>query len=80
MELTASPINVGLPPFDIAFDEPLQTGAAGTPSVNNLGTPYPNPFNPVVTIPFTLTRPAFVRVDIYDVLGQTRQKARGPSV
>lgn len=31
---------------------------------------YPNPFNPQSTLSFTLARPAFVRLVVYDVLGR----------
>jgi hypothetical protein len=31
---------------------------------------YPNPFNPTTTIPFTLDRPADVRITIYDAAGR----------
>ena len=31
---------------------------------------YPNPFNPATTISFTLDRPATVRLDIFNLLGQ----------
>lgn len=35
-----------------------------------LGAPWPNPFNPVVQVPFTLARPALVRLSIFNLLGQ----------
>ncbi|MCH8494278.1 MAG: T9SS type A sorting domain-containing protein [Balneolales bacterium] len=31
---------------------------------------YPNPFNPSTTIPFQLSRPAYVSMDLFDVLGR----------
>jgi hypothetical protein len=30
---------------------------------------YPNPFNPTTTIPFTLSKPAFVELKVYDIMG-----------
>lgn len=33
-------------------------------------TNYPNPFNPETTISFTLTEKSFVRLEVYNVLGQ----------
>jgi hypothetical protein len=36
----------------------------------SLGTPWPNPFNPVIQIPFTLARPARVRLSVFNLLGQ----------
>jgi len=40
------------------------------PSSFCLGQNYPNPFNPVTQIEFDIQRSCFVRVQIYDVLGQ----------
>ena len=31
---------------------------------------YPNPFTPATTIPYSVTRPAFVTLTVYDVLGR----------
>jgi hypothetical protein len=40
---------------------------------------YPNPFNPSTTIPFALSAPALVRLEIYNALGQkVRTLMRGP--
>jgi hypothetical protein len=35
-----------------------------------LGAPFPNPFNPTVRIPFTLTRPEIVRLSVHNLMGQ----------
>ncbi|MBK6766119.1 MAG: T9SS type A sorting domain-containing protein [bacterium] len=35
-----------------------------------LNPAYPNPFNPSVTIPFAVTRPAMVRLELFDVTGR----------
>ena len=35
-----------------------------------LGTPYPNPFNPQVKIPFELARQGEISLDVYDVRGR----------
>ncbi len=35
-----------------------------------LGNAYPNPFNPVLTIPFSLTRATDIQITIHDVLGR----------
>jgi len=36
-----------------------------------LGNAYPNPFNPVTTIPFSLVRPMEIEITAHDVLGRT---------
>ncbi len=44
---------------------------AGLPPVSfNLGEGFPNPFNPVVTIPFALAERTPVRLSVYDILGR----------
>ena len=40
------------------------------PTVFTLGNAYPNPFNPSVTIPFTLGKTAQVTVDLFDITGR----------
>ncbi|MFA7330429.1 MAG: T9SS type A sorting domain-containing protein [Candidatus Delongbacteria bacterium] len=40
------------------------------PQSFSLGAPWPNPFNPVTRIPFTLTRPAIVKLSVHNLLGQ----------
>jgi FlgD Ig-like domain len=72
-QITTSPINVGLPPSDITFSLPVQTGIGDPPAageVLSLGDAYPNPFHPAATIPFTLPRSARAAVRIYDALGR----------
>lgn len=43
--------------------------ATGLPMVTALGRPYPNPFNPVVNIPFALGKNDQVNIAIYDISG-----------
>ncbi|MCB9475180.1 MAG: T9SS type A sorting domain-containing protein [Candidatus Delongbacteria bacterium] len=38
-----------------------------------LGLPYPNPFNPMTRIPFTLDRPLRVTISVYNLRGQRIQ-------
>ena len=42
----------------------------GLPRVTALRSPYPNPFNPVVTVEFDLDRRRNVQITIYDVSGR----------
>ena len=72
-EITTTPLDVCLPPFDICFSLPVQTGIGDPPGAGlsaSLGHPYPNPFNPATTIPFTLVKAARIRLTIYNALGQ----------
>jgi len=43
---------------------------AGIPEAFALDNPYPNPFNPTVTIPFQLPQTAHVTIGIYNINGQ----------
>ena len=40
------------------------------PEEYNLEQNYPNPFNPVTTIQYTLPHESFVRIDVYNAIGQ----------
>lgn len=48
-------------------DDPAPTTL---PSSLVLGQPYPNPFNPSVTVPITLPHKGRLRVEVFNVLGQ----------
>lgn len=69
-------IDVGLPPFDVAFVQmPFHQSVAGGDGIVDgdwlaLGQNYPNPFNPETVIPFRLIEDARVRVGIFDVRGR----------
>ncbi len=60
------------------YSDPVQvyTGASGQAEVDapeyktELGQNFPNPFNPETIIPFSLKKPSFVTIDIYNVRGQ----------
>ena len=43
------------------------------PAATQLGAPWPNPFNPTVTIDYDLAAPGLVSVSIYDVAGRLVQ-------
>jgi hypothetical protein len=40
------------------------------PKEFTLGAPWPNPFNPITRIPFTLSRPEIVKLSVHNMLGQ----------
>jgi len=44
-----------------------------TPIRTQLGNNYPNPFNPVTTISYSIPNPGYVTLKIYDVLGREIQ-------
>jgi hypothetical protein len=43
---------------------------AGKPSAFSLSQNYPNPFNPITNFEFSLTKSVYVRIEIFNVLGQ----------
>jgi hypothetical protein len=71
-------IHVSLAEADIRDIENRQFVLEGTgsydgpaiPVADALGQNFPNPFNPATTIAFDLSRPAEVRIGIYDVSGR----------
>lgn len=64
--------------FAFAMDFMGSTGieeqAAALPAPLILDPPYPNPFNPVTTISFTLPEPAFARLSVYSISGQLERE------
>ncbi len=62
-------IDVGLPPFDIVFGIPVQTGA-DTPAAGLLRSCYPNPFNPSTTIAVSLPEGGMTELSIFDSAGR----------
>ena len=48
----------------------VQDIVALIPKEFSLGNNYPNPFNPSTTIPFTISKPGLVVIDIYDLNGR----------
>lgn len=62
--------------FNTAGNESLFSGEAvfsfdpGDQTHFSLGNNYPNPFNPVTSIPFTLYRPSEIHMAVYDVIGR----------
>jgi hypothetical protein len=55
--------------FDEVTDVETNTPSA-LPETFTLGQPYPNPFNPTVTVPVTLPNKGHLRVEVFNILGQ----------
>lgn len=70
VEITSSPIDVGLPPFDFTFSVEEPTGVGDTPAVASLGQNYPNPFNPSTTLPYGVSHETHVLIEVFDITGK----------
>jgi len=57
--------------FHKEFTKVEKTQAAVLPKTINLAQNYPNPFNPETLIRFELPKRSFVKVEVYNTLGQT---------
>jgi hypothetical protein len=51
-------------------EETARTGSDILPNEFKLFDPYPNPFNPVTNIKFSLNRNAHIQIDIIDITGR----------
>lgn len=71
--VAGNPIDVGLPPFDICFSITIQTDA-GTPAARATLGNFPNPFNPVTIIRFSVSKTGMVDLAIYDASGRLVRK------
>ncbi len=62
----------GCPPYSWVevTGELLSVSTRSTPAVCTLLSAYPNPFNPVITIEFELSRPEAVDLTVYNLRGQ----------
>lgn len=56
-------------PITILVNNGAET-PANVPMITSLRSPFPNPFNPDITIPFDLATPATVQIDIFNSKGQ----------
>jgi hypothetical protein len=79
-QLTAGPLSVGLPPFDLVIVGDTVTGVGDTPAELGLTLQIAsNPGAAGTLIVFTLPSEGSVRLDIYDVSGRhVRELERGP--
>jgi hypothetical protein len=66
----AQALNAVLNYLDGVTDVPVYTFDAGTPKQYALQTNYPNPFNPVTTILYSLPKESNVTLSVYDMLGK----------
>ena len=48
----------------------ISVDATSTPSSFHLDQNFPNPFNPLTTLRFTLSRPSHIRLELFDLLGR----------
>ena len=53
-----------------AYDDTVYTSVETIPSSFSVSTPYPNPFNPVTTIEYSLPHETQVKLEIFSVTGQ----------
>ncbi|MCS6988888.1 MAG: T9SS type A sorting domain-containing protein [Chloroherpetonaceae bacterium] len=66
----------GVPPFTLPGQrvvlarEPLSASPSPTPVAFELAQNYPNPFNPTTVIPYRLSAPSDVRLEVFDMLGR----------
>ena len=56
--------------LDLDRLSPTGLGPAQTPVGFRLGPNYPNPFNPATVIPYQLARGGYVRLEVFNLLGQ----------
>jgi hypothetical protein len=66
----------------LGVESAVEPEGSVSPLSFSLGSGYPNPFNPVVTIPFTLGEHSLVKLSVFDLLGREVavlvSGARGP--
>lgn len=69
-ELWMSCISRGLAVLEVQVNTPVAVEAGSVPQMFALQGNYPNPFNPVTTIRFSLAGIADARLEVYDVAGR----------
>ena len=55
---------------DAEFGKSIQESNTSVPTEFELGTNYPNPFNPTTTIQFAVPEEAHVTLEVYDMMGR----------
>jgi hypothetical protein len=69
--LLAGPLDTGLPPFQICFDEnAVVVSAAPALAGLSLAAPWPNPVRDAVTFSLRIDRPEHVRLAVFDAGGR----------
>ncbi len=75
--VNSSPGDITIEAFEVQIATTLATagiGGSASPSLQTrVGEPYPNPFNPITTIPLYLAADADVEFKIYDVAGRLKR-------
>lgn len=68
--VTVSGATVTYQSFDVATDVENPSQPDILPGSFTLGRPYPNPFNPTVAVPVTMSRRGQLKVEVFNSLGQ----------
>ena len=62
--------NVSYYAFDVVTDVQIESSTANLPTSFSLSRPYPNPFNPEVTVPITMREKTHLKAEVFNALGQ----------
>jgi len=56
--------------FILTVQSDLSIADGSIPEKFSLGTAYPNPFNPLINIPFSIEKPRYLSIHIFDIAGR----------